>query len=351
MRLLDPLFGWEAVEYALAARLGRKRARALVAAACERLRQGHHDLYQELAAEPELAEALPELAPLFDPTHNLGQSEPLVRRALAAHDSTPATRTLQLAHQKIGYELKGSATAPVVVLAHALGANLTLWDAQTVALTPHFRVLRYDLRGHGQTSTPTGAYTLDQLGNDVVALLDSLGVPRVHFCGISLGGLIGLWLGLHAPERLHSLVLANTAARIDSEQSWNERILQVRQNGLAPLIEPTLDRWLSPATRHRCPGVARAARAMIAATPTQGYLGCCAVLRDTDLRQQIAAIRLPTLIIAGREDESTPTQQARFLAAEIPGARFAELDTAHISSLGAAPQFNDELRRFWGIGE
>jgi pimeloyl-ACP methyl ester carboxylesterase len=218
MRLLDPLFGWEAVEYALAARLGRKRARALVAAACERLRQGHHDLYQELAAEPELAEALPELAPLFDPTHNLGQSEPLVRRALAAHDSTPATRTLQLAHQKIGYELKGSATAPVVVLAHALGANLTLWDAQTVALTPHFRVLRYDLRGHGQTSTPTGAYTLDQLGNDVVALLDSLGVPRVHFCGISLGGLIGLWLGLHAPERLHSLVLANTAARIASEQ-------------------------------------------------------------------------------------------------------------------------------------
>lgn len=254
---------------------------------------------------------------------------------------------IKLGDLSVHYELTGAAGGPVAVFSNSLGTNLGMWDAQAAALEGRFRILRYDTRGHGETAATPGPYSVEQLGCDVLRLLDALGLERVYFCGLSLGGMIGMWLGVNAPERLHSLVLANTAALIGTKEAWNARIERIREVGLAAAAPAILERWLSPEFRSRSPELCRELERMLVATPVEGYVACCAALRDADLREAISTIRLPVLVIGGGKDLATPPAETRAVAERIPGARYAELDTAHLSNLEATAEFNAELLGFW----
>jgi 3-oxoadipate enol-lactonase len=244
------------------------------------------------------------------------------------------------------YALSGSETAPVVVLAHSLGADHRMWDPQVAALDAGHRVLRYDLRGHGRSSATPGPYTIEQLARDVLALLDGLRVPRAHFCGLSIGGLIGMWLGANAPARISRLALCNTSARIGSSERWNARIESVAERGMAGISSEVLERWFTPAVRERAPDVIEKTRRTLEATPPAGYVACSIAIRAADLRGIVPGIRVPTLVISGRHDPATTPAEGRWLAEAIPGARFVELSASHLSNLEAAEAFNAELGRF-----
>jgi 3-oxoadipate enol-lactonase len=256
---------------------------------------------------------------------------------------------IALGDLNLRYELSGAADGPVAVFSNSLGANFRMWDPQAAAFAGRFRLLRYDTRGHGESAVTPGPYSVEQLGRDVLRLLDALGLDRVHFCGLSLGGMIGMWLGVNAAHRLHSLVLANTAARIGTVDGWNARIERIREAGLAAAAPSIFERWLTPQFRMRSPELCQALERMLVATPAEGYVACCAALRDADLREAIRAIRLPVLVIGGARDMATQPADTRAIAERIPGARYAELDTAHLSNLEATAEFNAELLRFWTI--
>jgi 3-oxoadipate enol-lactonase len=219
-----------------------------------------------------------------------------------------------------------------------------------VRLEAEYRVLCYDTRGHGSSGDPPGPYTLDQLGRDVLCLLDELGAGGVSFCGLSLGGLVGMWLAMHAPERVNALVLANTAARIGSEEMWNERIAAVRNSGMEALAAATLARWFTPHYRETHGDEMAQIRRMIASTSLDGYCACCAVLREADLRECISAIHVPTLVIAGTRDPATPPRDGSALAAAIQGAQYVELDASHLSAWERAEEFADGVLTFLAGG-
>jgi 3-oxoadipate enol-lactonase len=244
------------------------------------------------------------------------------------------------------YRYDGSDAAPVVVLSNALGADLEMWSPQIEALAPHYRVLRYDTRGHGDSFVTPGPYTLDRLGQDVVDLLDQLQVERAHFCGLSMGGAIGQWLALHAPTRVDRLILANTAAKIGSDESWNARIDAVLTQGIAPIVPAILERWFTPGFRSRAPDAVSAIERMLLANEPKGYVAGCAAIRDMDLRKDVARIACPTLVIAGTHDASTPAADSRMLAQSIPAAHYTELDAAHLSNIEQADAFNAALLAF-----
>jgi 3-oxoadipate enol-lactonase len=246
----------------------------------------------------------------------------------------------------VHHALTGAAGALVVVLSNSLGTDFSMWDPQVPALEKQFRVLRYDTRGHGQTAVTPGPYTIEQLARDVLGLLDKLGLDRVHFCGLSMGGMIGMWLGMHAGERLHKLVLCNTAARIGTVEAWNARIENIRKAGMKAVAPAVAERWLTPEFRRWSPRVAAETQRMIERSPLEGYVACCAAVRDTDERETVSAIRVPTLVIAGRKDPATPPADVRYLADRIAGAEYVELETAHLSNLEGATQFTSELIRF-----
>lgn len=253
---------------------------------------------------------------------------------------------VELPGLRMRYALSGAAGAPIVVLSHSLGTDLSLWDPQLAAFESRFRVLRYDCRGHGLTSVPPGPYALEQLGRDVLGLLDALQIPRARFCGLSIGGLVGMWLGIHAGERILKLALCNTAAQIGSAERWNARIETVRSQGIAAIAAETLERWFTPAFRARSPETVAAIGRTLEATPVEGYLGCSAAIRDADLRHQVAAISTPTLVVSGAHDPATPPDQGRQLAAGIARARYVELEASHLSNIEAAAAFDAELLRF-----
>lgn len=253
---------------------------------------------------------------------------------------------LQIGDLRVQYSLTGPSEAPVVVLSHSLGTDLTMWDGQIRAIEARFRVLRYDLRGHGGSGVTAGPYSLDHLGGDVVGLLDALGVERAHFCGVSIGGMVGMGLGLRAPGRFHSLVLSNTAARIGTPDGWSARIDQIRREGMASISAAAVERWLTANFRARSPHVVEKMRRIFENTPVEGYAGCCAAIRDADFRKSVSSIRIPTLVLSGTRDLATPPTDGRFLAAQIPGARYEELDAAHLANIEAPDRFNGELIRF-----
>jgi 3-oxoadipate enol-lactonase len=246
---------------------------------------------------------------------------------------------------RVHYRIDGPA-APVLVLAHSLGADLTMWDAQTAGLAEEFRVLRYDIRGHGSSSVAPGSYTVERLARDALGLFDTLALARVHFCGLSLGGMVGLWLGAHAANRLGKLVLANTAARIDTPESWNARIETVRRDGPAAIVPTVLDRWFTAGFRARHPEPVEAVRRALLATATDGYVAGCEAVRDADLRSATRAIEVPTLVIAGSYDSATPPADSRWISDAIPGARYRELAAAHLSNVEAADEFTAVLSDF-----
>jgi 3-oxoadipate enol-lactonase len=257
-------------------------------------------------------------------------------------------RFIELGDLRVHCAVEGPATAPALVFSNSLGSDLTMWDAQASALGGAFRVIRYDTRGHGRSAVTPGPYTIERLARDVVGLLDALDVARAHFCGLSMGGKIGMWLGAHAPERVGKLVLCNTGALIGTAERWNTRIEDVRERGMKGIAPAVIERWFTPAFREREPDLVARTRAMVESTPPEGYIACCAAIRDADQRAELAAVRARTLVIAGRHDPATPPADGRALAEGIPDARYVELEASHLSNVEVAGAFTAELRSFLG---
>lgn len=232
----------------------------------------------------------------------------------------------------IAYRIDGPETAPVLCLSNSLGTAMAMWAPQMPAFTQRFQVLRYDNRGHGKSASPAGAYSMDRLGRDVIELLDQLAIERVHFCGLSLGGMIGQWLGVRAPERLHRLVLANSSSFMGPPSAWDDRIDSVLRDGMTGLAGASVARWFSKAFRDAAPDQLADVKAMLLATDPQGYAGVCAAIRDMDMRRSVSLIPVPTLVIGGSLDPATPLPESEDLAARISGARLAILPAAHLSN-------------------
>ena len=246
----------------------------------------------------------------------------------------------------LDYQLDGPDGAPVIVLSNSLGTTRAMWQPQIEALTAHFRVLRYDTHGHGKT-TKNGKVTLAQLGEDVIALLDHLNIDRAWFCGISMGGLTGLWLGRFAPERFHGLAVANTAARIGDQASWLSRARAVRQEGMAVVAAGAADRWFTHAFRQKAPEVVEALCHQLTHTDAEGYAACCEALAAADLRGEVGQIPLPTLIIAGESDPVTTVGDAHFLQQQIPASEVVVLAASHLSNIEAPKSFTSALLSFF----
>lgn len=228
---------------------------------------------------------------------------------------------------------KGSPDAPVVVLANSLGADMTMWSPQAEALAENYRVIRFDARGHGRTEATAGDYTLDLLADDVLLLADALEIERMNFVGLSLGGMIGQVLAARAPDRVESLVLCATFASASSDL-WNERVLAARSTGIGPMVEATVDRWLTPGFRTAHPDVTDAVRQMVGRTSPRGYAGCAAAIRDMNLEGVAEMISAPTLLIAAAQDVSATPEAMEALGERIRGARFALLeDAAHLFTM------------------
>ena len=248
---------------------------------------------------------------------------------------------------RIYYRLEGAPTAPLLVLVHSLGTDHGMWSPQMPALLRRFRVLRLDLRGHGASDAPAGDYTLAQLGRDVLAVADAAGVARFAYCGLSLGGMIGQWLGANAGDRLERLVLANTSPRMADPGLFEIRRATVLAKGMAAIEEPVLQRFFSSRLLASGSAAVESVRAALLATSPVGYAGCCAAIRDMDQRPALAAIQAPVLVIAGDRDLSTPwAGHGDVLAGGIPGARAVRLDAAHLSNVERPSSFTAALFDF-----
>jgi 3-oxoadipate enol-lactonase len=221
-----------------------------------------------------------------------------------------------------------------------------MWEPQMLQLEQHFRILRYDTRGHGRSSVTPSDYTIEQLGGDVLGLLDALGLERVHFCGLSMGGMIGIWLGVHAPERLHRLVLCNTAAGIGTKEMWNARIAVVRKDGMRSVAAAVIERWFTPEFRSAFPQKVAQAQQMLENSPPEGYASSCAAIRDMDQRDAVGRIAVPTLVIHGGKDPVTSTADTQFLINQIPGVASVELNAAHLSNVEQPETFTEAVISF-----
>jgi 3-oxoadipate enol-lactonase len=229
------------------------------------------------------------------------------------------------------HTVTGPEHAPALVLSNSLGSTLAMWDPQAPALAERFRLVRHDVRGHGQSPVPPPPYTIDDVGRDLIELLDHLEIERAHLAGLSLGGMTGMWLGIHAPERLDRLVLLCTSAKLGPPETWSDRAQLVREEGTAAVAEAGVGRWLTEGFRHDNPDIAGELEAMIAAQPDEGYAACCGVIEHMDLTGDLPRITAPTLVIAGAQDPATPPAHAERIAAGIPDARVAVLDPgAHL---------------------
>ncbi|KAA0180770.1 3-oxoadipate enol-lactonase [Cupriavidus cauae] len=251
-----------------------------------------------------------------------------------------------LSDVRLHYQLDGDPSLPVLVLSNSLGTNFDMWQPQIAAFTQHFHVLRYDTRGHGRSSVPAGPYTVAQLGGDVIALLDTLQIERAHFCGLSMGGITGMWLGLNHAARLNKLVLCNTAAYIGPPENWTNRAAAVERDGVGSIAAAVVDRWLTPDFAAAHPERVQQLRAMLSATDAAGYAANCRAIRDNDLRADIHRIAVPTLVIAGSGDIPTPPSDGRYMAETIPGASYVELEAAHLSNLQQVERFTQAVVDF-----
>jgi len=245
---------------------------------------------------------------------------------------------------EVSYQIEGPPRAPVLVLVSSLGTTMALWDAQMSALSAYFRVLRFDLPGHGRSSAPPGPYSVEQLGANLVALLDALSVDRASCCGVSLGGIIGMWLAAHHPERVDRLVLAATAPVLGPASAWTDRAATVRHQGTAVLVDSLVLRWFTADYREREQAVVAAVAEMITSCDAEGYAGCCEAIATMDQRASLADITAPTLVVAGSHDPVVPPSAGLELAEAVPGATFCALpDAAHLVNLVRPDRFGDLL--------
>jgi len=243
-------------------------------------------------------------------------------------------------------EFEGPERAPVLMLSNSLGTNLHMWDEQVGPFTRHFRLLRYDRRGHGQSGAPKGPYTMGRLGRDVLGVLDGLGIQRINWCGLSMGGMVGMWLGANAGNRVDKLILSNTSAYFPDKTMWEGRIKLVREKGLAGIVDANMERWFTKGFRERSPQVIAKMRDMFVATNVEGYIGCGQAIRDMDHRPLLSKITAPTLVIAGRYDPATTLEAGEFIKEHVPGAQIAVLEAAHISNLEQPQVYAETVLRF-----
>ncbi|WP_263262551.1 3-oxoadipate enol-lactonase [Pseudomonas entomophila] len=257
--------------------------------------------------------------------------------------------SVKLADGELNYQLEGPEGAPVLVLSNSLGTDLGMWDAQIPAFTQHFRVLRYDTRGHGKSLVTEGPYSVAQLGQDVLALLDALELGQVHFCGLSMGGLVGQWLGINAGDRLNRLVICNTAAKIATAEVWNTRIetvLRDRQAAMVGLRDASVARWFTPGFVEREPAQVQRITQMLTATSPDGYAAGCGAVRDADFREQVSAIKAPLLIVSGSEDAVTPPSGGDYIQARVSGAEHQVFPAAHLSNVEVGEPFSQRVLDF-----
>ena len=246
----------------------------------------------------------------------------------------------------IHVEVEGPERAPALILSNSLGTTLHMWDGQVAPFTRHFRLLRFDRRGHGMSGVPAGTYSMERLGRDVLAIMDGLGIKKANWCGLSMGGMEGMWLGANAPDRFERLVLANTSSYFPDKNAWNDRLNLMREKGVAAFANANMERWFTKDFRERAPQAVAAMREMFATTPLEGYLGCGAAVRDMDHRLLLPKIAVPTLVIVGRHDPATVPEAGEYVRANIPGATVAMLDAAHLSNVEQPEQFNDAVLSF-----
>ena len=240
----------------------------------------------------------------------------------------------------------GQETAPPLMLSNSLGTDLHLWDAQVLEWAKSFRVVRYDRRGHGRSGLGHAPHTMETLGRDALAIMDALGLDKVHWCGISMGGMVGQWLGAHAPERIDTLILSNTSAFYPNKMPWNDRIATVREKGLAWIADTIMTLWFKPDFRTGEPQTIARMKEMLAATPLEGYIAACEAVRDMDHRELLPKINAPTLIIAGTHDVSTPVAAAEFIKGRIRGSVLTVLNTAHIANVEEPAIYTNTVREF-----
>jgi 3-oxoadipate enol-lactonase len=234
----------------------------------------------------------------------------------------------------------GPPEAPSILFLNSLGTTMAMWEPQLAAFTRSLRVIRCDTRGHGASDAPAGPYSLDLVGRDALAVLDAAGTHRTHVCGLSMGGQMAMWLGLHAPGRVDRLVLCNTGARVGSEDLWADRVARIRSRGMEAVADAVVGRFFSDTFRTREPATTARYRAILSACSPDGYAGCCEALRAADLREEVARIQAATLVVAGTRDTATPPALAEFLRDRIPDARVLVLEAAHLSNVEQPEAFN-----------
>ncbi len=248
---------------------------------------------------------------------------------------------------KTHYEIVGLKDGPTVVLCHSLGTSLELWDGQLDALSREFRILRYDVRGHGGSTVIQGDCTMEVLADDLIALLDGLEVERVCFCGVSLGAMIGLQLAVQAPERVNRLVLAGASAHMTNTDLWRDRVKAARRDGLEPLVSGLLARWFTDNFAIRNPDILDRFAAITLGTDAQGYAACTAAILDFDIRDRLEAISAPTLILSGDGDIATPADYAQSITEAIPNARLETItDAGHLANVEQPEEFNRLMAGF-----
>jgi 3-carboxy-cis,cis-muconate cycloisomerase len=276
---------------------------------------------------------------LFNPKNSVGLSNLLINNILNKNKIYTMNNIMHLSNGiDVRYKLEGNPSLPVLVFSNSLGTDYHMWDAVMPFLLPHFQILRYDTRGHGKTSVTPRPYSIELLGNDLIALLDDLNIKKATFCGLSMGGLIGQWLGINHPDRLEKLIICNTAAIIGVVEVWNERIENILKEGTPSIWDATLGRWFTSDFQQETTKIAAVKNAFLGCN-TEGYAACCAAVRDADFRDSIDKITTPTLIIAGKYDPVTTVEHAEFLASKIGNSEMEILEAAHLSSVECAEDF------------
>ena len=246
----------------------------------------------------------------------------------------------------LNVEVEGRDGAPVLMLSNSLGTDLHMWDPQMPEFTKHFRVVRYDRRGHGKSGAPKGPYSFDRFGRDILAIIDALKINKMHWCGLSMGGMDGQWLGANAPDRLEKLVLANTNFYYADKSPWADRIKFIREKGLAAFADTNMARWLTEGFRQRDPQETERMKKAFLASNREGYAECVGAIRDIDFRATNLGITAPTLVIVGAHDLATPPEWGEEIARQIKGAKLVSLDASHISNVEQPAAFSKAVLDF-----
>ncbi len=247
---------------------------------------------------------------------------------------------------QINYQTFGDASKPALVFSNSLGTKYSMWQPQIAHFQQDYYVICYDTRGHGGSEAPQGPYSLEQLGQDIVNLLDHLNIAKAAFCGISMGGLTGQWLAIHKPERFSQVIVCNTAAKIGQEQAWQDRAALVREQGLAPIAATAASRWFTDPFIQSNPAVVAELSNDLGAGSPEGYANCCEALAKADVREQLSSIQIPVLIIAGQQDPVTTVADGQFMQQRIANSQLFEINASHISNIEQPEAFNQAVQTF-----